>query len=285
MVGKQNPRIKYLRRLGSRRFREQEGKFLVEGVRFVEEALNSTWSVEMLVYCRRIIENQRGKALLENAASRGVSQIEVEDTLFGELAGTGTPQGVLAMVRQRGTTLDDLQAEGTPALLVLVDGVQDPGNLGTIVRSADAAGAGGVILLKGTSDIYNPKALRATMGSIFHVPVVQGLDAGDVMPYFTRRGIKTVAGDPRGEKVVYESDLTVPCALVVGSEAGGAGEAVLGMVSERVRIPMPGRAESLNVAISTAILLYEAVRQRGEKGKGTHLSNGALLWGQRNVPN
>lgn len=265
MLGKQNPRIKYLRRLSSRRFRDQEGKFLVEGVRFVEEALNSAWPVEMLVYSQKTFETTRGKTLLEIAASRGVSLIEVEEALFGELAGTDTPQGVLAMVRQRGSMLENLETADKPALLVLVDGVQDPGNLGTIVRSADAAGAGGVILIKGTADIYNPKALRATMGSIFHVPVVQGVTADEVMSYLGRREIKTVVGDPRGEKIVYESNLTVPCALVAGGEAGGAGEAVLARASERVRIPMPGRAESMNVAISAAILLYEAVRQRGKR--------------------
>lgn len=265
MVSRQNPRVKCLRRLGSRRFREQERKFLVEGVRFVEEALSSTWPVELMAYCPGIAESRRGEVLLENAASRGISLLEVEEALFRELAGTDTPQGVLAVVGQCETTLEDLQPAAEPALLVLVDGVRDPGNLGTIVRSADAAGVGGVILLKGTADIYNPKALRATMGSIFHVPVVDGVDAGELMHYLSSRGIKTVAGDPHGEKVIYGSDLAVSCALVVGNEAGGAGEAVMEMVSERVRIPMPGRAESLNVAVAAAILIYEALRQRGSR--------------------
>lgn len=261
MPGKNNPHVKYLRRLAGRRFRDHEGKFLAEGVRFVAEALNSTWPVEMLVYSQRIAEDGRGKELLSSASNRGIALLEVEDPLFCELAGTETPQGILAVVRQRSNSLEELAA-GQPALLLLVDGVRDPGNLGTIIRSADAAGAGGVILMKGTADIYNPKTLRSTMGSLFHLPVIQGCAAEVVMAYLEERGIKTVAGEPRAARTVYECDLRVPCALAVGGEATGAGQAVLDRVSELVRIPMPGRAESLNVAVSASILLFEAVRQR-----------------------
>jgi TrmH family RNA methyltransferase len=260
--GKNNPHVKYLRRLAGRRFRDKEGRFLVEGVRFVEEALNSAWPVEMLVYTRTFKEDGRGERLLTGAFNRGTALLEVEEPLFKELANTETPQGVLAVVEQRNNSLEELAAVAQPALLVLVDGVRDPGNLGAIIRSADAAGAGGVILLKGTADVYNPKTLRATMGSIFHLPVIQGCTAEAVIDYLNNRGIKIVAGEPRAKKAVYACDLRVPCALAVGGEAAGAGETMLAGAAEMARIPMPGRAESLNVAISAAILLYEAVRQR-----------------------
>lgn len=264
MVSLHNPRIKYIRRLANHRFRDKEKKFLVEGIRFVEEILASGWPVEMLVYSKKINDNPRVKNILETAAARRVSMFEVEDDIFGELAETSTPQGIIAVATQRRYTPDDLTiSEGDTALLVLVDGVQDPGNLGAIVRSADAAGAGGVVLLKGTADIYNPKALRATMGSIFHLPVIQGAAADDVIPYLSRRGIKIVAGDPRASRVLFEVDFKVPCAIAVGGEAGGIGDLIKESVDELARIPMPGRAESLNVAISAGIMLYEALRQRG----------------------
>ncbi|HOV80351.1 MAG TPA: RNA methyltransferase [Bacillota bacterium] len=266
MLSRQNPRVKYLRKLGNRRFREKEGAFLIEGVRTVEEALNSPWTVEMLVYSGKLGEIPRGAAVLEKASERGIMTAEVEERVLNEIAMTGTPQGIVALVRQRKAFLEDIRPSGNPVLLVLVDGVQDPGNLGTIVRTAHAAGADGVILLKGTVDLFNPKALRAAVGSVFHVPVVQGgYTADEIMAYLKQRGIKTVAGDVRGTKAVYECDLTVPCALVVGSEAAGVSKEVLRTVSERVLIPMPGRAESLNAAISTVILIYEAVRQRYTK--------------------
>lgn len=261
MLSKQNPRVKYLRRLGDRRFREREEKFFAEGVRFVEEALSSPWPVETVVYWPKITESPRGQNILETAARRGAGLIELEEALFRELAGTDNPQGILAVVKCPPLSLAQIQVR-EPALLVLVDGVQDPGNLGAIVRSADAAGAGGVFLLKGTTDIYKPKALRATMGSIFHVPVIQNLEPDDIVTYLNNKSIKLVTGDPRGEKEAYRCDLTVPCALLVGSEAEGVRAGVLKILSELVRIPMPGRAESLNVAVSASILLYEALRQR-----------------------
>jgi TrmH family RNA methyltransferase len=263
LLSRYNPRIKYIRRLGIRRFRDREKRFVAEGVRFVEEALASAWPVEAVVYCGRVIESPRGEELLKKADSLNIAVIEIDESLFDELAGTETPQGVMAVVRQGTFALEDLRLAPAPSLLVVVDGVQDPGNLGTIVRSADAARAGGVILLKGTADIYNPKACRATMGSIFHVPVIQGLAAEEVLTYLARNAIVTIAGDPRGEKVLAGVDLTRPCALIVGSESEGVGAALLKRVDERARIPMPGRAESLNAAVAVSILLYEALRQRG----------------------
>lgn len=262
MPGKNNPHVKYVRRLAGRRFRDQEGRFLVEGIRFVEEALNSAWLVEALIYSQNFKGDGRGGRLLIEASNRGADLIEVPEPLFKELANTETPQGILAVVQQRNNSLEELAVIPQPALLVLVDGVRDPGNLGTIIRSADAAGAGGVILLKGTADIYNPKTLRATMGSIFHLPVIQNGVAEEVIDYLKTGGIKIVAGAPRAVRVIYECDLSVPCALAVGGEASGIGETLLYGANELVRIPMPGRAESLNVAISAAIMLYEAVRQR-----------------------
>lgn len=266
VTGKHSPRVKYLRRLAMRRFREQEGKFLVEGIRFVEEALKSDWPVELLAVSPGLQENRRGAALLEKARVGGIRVLELEDSLFGQLAETDSPQGIIALLRQRRMTLADLwihtRTPDGPALLVLLDGIQDPGNLGTIIRSADAAGVQGVLLLKGTADIYNPKSLRATMGSIFHLPVLQNLTVDEVFPFFKSHGIKTVAGDPRGQKAIYECDLTGPCVLVAGSEGAGAGGRVLEKVAELARIPMPGCAESFNVAVSLSIMLYEAVRQR-----------------------
>lgn len=263
MLSRYNPRIKYIRRLGIRRFRDREKRFVAEGVRFVEEALACVRPVEALVYCDKIKENPRGEALLKKAASMHITVIEIDEGLFNELADTETPQGVLAVVRQAPASLEDLRIAPAPALLVVVDGVQDPGNLGTIVRSADAAGAGGVLLLQGTADIYNPKACRATMGSIFHLPVLQGLTAADVLSYLHRHTIATIAGDPYGEKVLADVDLTRPCALLVGGEGGGIGAGLLDRVDEKARIPMPGRAESLNAAVAVSIMLYEALRQRG----------------------
>ncbi|MDD3654438.1 MAG: RNA methyltransferase [Desulfotomaculaceae bacterium] len=262
MLSKQNPRIKLLRRLTARHFRNKEGKFLVEGVRFMEEALKSSFPVEMVVYCPEYNYSSRGQVLLTTAASRGIPTLEVEKAFFREIAETQTPQGILAVLKWPHYGLAKLQEGRKPALLVIVDAVLDPGNLGAIVRSADAAGAGGVILLKGTVDILNSKALRATMGSIFHLPVIRDCAVEEVKDFLKNHGIKMVAGVPRGGKPIFACKLNVPCAIIAGSEPRGPGEAILSGAVERVHIPMPGQAESLNVAVATAIMLYEAVRQR-----------------------
>lgn len=259
MAGKRN--VKYLRRLASRSFRREEGKFLVEGMRFVGEALASGWTVELVGYSPEVAECPRGRALLEIAEKRYIPLLMLEINLIRELADTETPQGILAVVRRQERRIDEIRRfKGNP-LLVVVDGVQDPGNLGTIIRTADAAGACGVYLLKGTVDVYNPKALRATMGSIFHLPVIQDLLPEQMEHLLVRSGIKLITGDPYSDLPVYKADLTVPCAVVAGSEARGSTLALDGD-GVRVCIPMPGRAESLNVAVAAAIILYEALRQR-----------------------
>ena len=262
MLSGNNPKVKYLRRLGDRRFREREGKFVVEGTRFVEEALASAFPVEMLAYSEPDEANQRRRAVLAKAAARGVACLEIEPRLFKELADTVTPQGVLAVVERRWTRLSDLRPKAAAWLLVLADGVQDPGNLGGILRSADAANADGLILLKGTADIYNPKALRATMGSIFHLPVFQNVALEEVKEFFKQQQIKLIAGTPGQGQALYHCDLTVSCALLAGSEAAGPQTETRAAAAEQAQIPMPGQAESLNVAVSTGIMLYEAIRQR-----------------------
>lgn len=258
----QNPKIKYIRRLSQRNFRQKERKFLVEGVRLVKEALHSPWRTECFVYTPQVIQSRRGAGLLEVAMSKGVEVFQVPDSIMAELADTETPQGVLAVLWQPDYTLSDVLPPGQPPLVVVVDGVQDPGNLGTIIRSADAAGAGGVVLLKGTVDLYNPKTLRSTMGSLFHLPVVTAEDATGALGYLASVGVTLVVGNPVGGEPISHVDLKVPVGFVVGNEGAGPRVSVYEYKHRKVTIPMPGRAESLNVAMATSIMLYEAVRQR-----------------------
>jgi TrmH family RNA methyltransferase len=269
LQSKQNPRIKYVRRLAQRKFREREGKFVVEGVRFLEEAVKVGWPVEMVMHTPRATGGLRAARLLELLAERGVPVQEVGEGLFTELAGTDTPQGVLAVVEmpRRGTFDPAARGGGNRDLLVLVDGIRDPGNLGTIIRCADAAGVEAVLLLKGVVDPYNAKTLRATMGSVFHVPLVTVPDRDRLLEELHAGGWRLVVGDLGAGKLVHQCDLTGRVALVVGSEAAGVSEAVRQAAWERVRIPMFGRAESLNAGVAAGIMLYETVRQRIGAGK------------------
>lgn len=258
----QNPKIKTIRKLSQRNYRQKERKFLVEGVRLVEEALHSNWRVETFVHTAQAAESRRGADLLASAGNKGAEVLQVTDSIMAELADTETPQGVLAVLWQPDYTLADVLPPGQPPLVLIADGVQDPGNLGTIIRSADAAGASGVVLLKGTVDLYNPKTLRSTMGSLFHLPVVTAEDAAEALRYLTSVGLTLIVGDPAGGRPIFDVNLKVPVGIVVGNEGAGPRPEVYDYKNQKVTIPMPGRAESLNVAMATSILLYEAVRQR-----------------------
>lgn len=256
---KANPHIKYVRRLARRRYRDKEGRFLLEGVRLVAEALHCGWPVEMLIYTPAV--NGRAMTLVDSARERGIQLLPVAEKLLAELADTSTPQGVLAVVQKPGYTLERILAR-EPSLVVLVDGVQDPGNLGTIIRSADAAGADGVILFPGTVDLYNPKTIRATMGSLFHLPVTTVRDGQEVLARLSTAGLQLVAGTPGATIPLPRLDLTRPTVLVVGNEGAGLSSLLLSAAGHLVGIPMPGRAESLNVAAAASIMLYEVIRQR-----------------------
>ncbi|RYD06906.1 hypothetical protein N752_01900 [Desulforamulus aquiferis] len=249
-------------KLAQGNFRRKERKLVAEGIRLVEEAALSDWTMEALFYTLEAAESERVSKIIERAETKGANLYPVSEQIMAEMAGTEKPQGILAVLWQPDYALTDVLPHGFPALVVVVDGIQDPGNLGTIVRSADAAGATGVILLKGTVDLYNQKAIRSTMGSLFHMPVVTAGDIEGSLEYLISTGLKLLIGDPVKGGPIFEEDLSIPIGIVVGNEGMGPRDEVLAVSHKKVNIPMPGRAESLNVAMAASIMLYEAVRQR-----------------------
>lgn len=188
----------------------------------------------------------------------GLRVAVLPDSLFQELSGAEAPQGVMALVRPPHWSLEQL-FRGKPLVIVL-DGVQDPGNAGTILRAGEAFGATGVLLVKGSVSPYNPKAVRASAGSLFRVPLVAGLDATLARAALEQRRLDVYAAMPAGKKALGEADLTRKCALIVGSEGRGVSEKLRGGAVE-LRIPVSG-VESLNAAMAATVLLYEAHRQR-----------------------
>ncbi|MGQ9511690.1 TrmH family RNA methyltransferase [Thermodesulfitimonas sp.] len=259
-LGKHNQRVKALIRLARRRHREKEGKFVAEGPRLVAAALASAWPVEG-VYFTPDFAAQKGEMLFTLARQRGVPLYELPTEVFSRVAATETPQGVLAVIGIPTVALEAL-LRPEPPLILVVDGLQDPGNLGTLIRTAQAAGATGALLLAGTVDLYSPKAVRATAGAVFHLPVVQDLPWAEALRFLQAAGLTLVVADPRGETPFYAADFTGPVALVIGSEGAGPRPEVIRVASRRVFIPMPGGAESLNAAVASSLLIYEAVRQR-----------------------
>lgn len=255
ITSKDNSIIKEIKKLKDRKTRSAKGEFLVEGFRFVEEALKSDFEVKTLV-----IEESIQDKLANYNIDKYLDKIEfiyVTKTIMKLLASTETPQGILAVVKNKDVKLIDNEG-----FYIFCDKVQDPGNLGTIIRTAHASGALGVILRKGTVDLYNDKTLRSTMGSIFNVPVVYDNDDLDIIMSLKNKGFKVVSSSLDTDYNFYDIDLTGKCIIVVGNEGNGISSEIFAISDEKFKIPMPGGAESLNVGIATSVIAFEAVRQR-----------------------
>lgn len=262
ITSRQNPQVRYLRSLHQKKHREQERKFLIEGWRFVEEALNSAAPVETVIFGAAARDDARYKRISDLAAGRGIPVLHMAEHVLEAVMETQHPQGVAALVRQWDPDLTEVFRQSTNPLLLVVDGVRDPGNLGTVIRTADAAGVTAVALLTGTADLFNGKTLRSTMGSVFHLPVQKDVTVQEIRKLLAEHGLPLLAADISGGKTVYELSMTGPLAIAVGSEAAGLSEELKQVAAELVSIPMPGRAESLNVSVAAGVLLFEAVRQR-----------------------
>ncbi len=250
-----NPKVKQARALLERRGRRQQGHCLVEGVRLIEDAMRAGIRPALIFFVPDAAEPARGQALLAGAAGQDVPLWEVSPSVFATLSDTMTSQGVIAIA-----PIPALPAPERPRLVLILDQVRDPGNLGTILRSADAAAVDAALLLQGCADPWSPKVLRAGMGAQFRLPVVADL----AWPAVTERiaGLNAWLADARGEVTYDQVDWAQPSALILNSETAGASAEALHLSQGRVAIPMPGAAESLNVAMAATVLLFETVRQR-----------------------
>ncbi|MFC4597138.1 TrmH family RNA methyltransferase [Cohnella hongkongensis] len=262
-----NPRVKEWARLSERKYREREGKFLLEGIHLVQEALEAGWPVEAIAFDEGsgVLEQFRDD-LDDGVEGKRPDWIPVSPEIIAKCSATGTPQPIFAVARKRPP--DDERLYGTErALVAVLDGVQDPGNVGTIVRSAAASGATAVVLGKGTADLYNPKTIRATMGALFHVPVLEA-DLAEALPKAAERGAAIIGTSLQAASSCYEHDFADGSVwLVFGNEGAGLSASVRQFVHKNVLIPMTGRAESLNVAMAATVLLFEAQRQRMNRSR------------------
>lgn len=256
ITGIQNPLVKNAAELKQKKYRQQKGLFLAEGLRTVEEAVNAN-AAEIIFYLA--IENERTRLILEKAAAQQIKLVCVSENVMKKIADTETPQGIIAVSKIQKTKLESLFSKGK--MLLVLDRVSDPGNLGTMLRTADAAGIGGLVLLKGCTDIYAPKTVRASMGSIFHLPVIDGLEEVDFIENAKNAGYSLLVTCLDGADNLYKADLGGRIAFVMGNEANGVSSGLLTAADKKVYIPMEGRAESLNVAMAAGIVMFEALRR------------------------
>lgn len=265
-----NLKVKEALELMERRYRDKTGLMLIEGIKEIGLAVKNGIVFTRLFYCEELFRGAEERRILDMVLRQGVEMIHVNTYVFRKLAYREESFGLVAVARQPTRTLSDIPL-GRPPFLVVVEGVEKPGNLGAILRSADAAGVDGVIVCGRSTDIYNPNVVRASIGTIFTVPVVEAT-VTDAIVWLKENGIKTVATTPHTELEYFDADLGGPCAIVMGSEHEGLSETWLNKADLRVRIPMSGLADSLNLATATTILLYEVVRQRRQRQKNLEVS-------------
>lgn len=248
----QNPKLKALRALHSRKGRKQAAAFLLETTKLVQEAIKSAWPLEEVFATEAWVEKY--------GAPAGVTLTLVAERLFDQLVTTETPEGVVAIARIPAPEAEI--AVSDDAFFVVADSLQDPGNLGTVIRTADAVGASAVLVGPGTVDPYSPKAVRATMGSLFHLPVLVRSSLSEDLAHLKQQGVAVYATALRTERSLYDLDLMGKVAWLVGNEGAGLSDEMVQLATEAVSIPMPGQAESLNAGIATGVCLYETLRQR-----------------------
>lgn len=252
-----NPKIQLVRALnGSAKQRREQGMFVIEGVRLAEEGLQSGWEAQLVLTSSDL--GERGLVVAQGFAGRGVAVEEVAPSVMQAASDTQTPQGIFVILAARSLPLPELLH-----FVLIADTIRDPGNLGTILRTASAAGVQAVLLPPGTTDAFAPKVVRAAMGAHFRLPILPlswPEIGGALQPQ--DHSLSVYLADPGGELAYTQVDFRTPCAIIVGGEAEGASQEAREMAVTRISIPMAAQVESLNAAVAAGVLLFEAARQR-----------------------
>jgi TrmH family RNA methyltransferase len=260
ITSSQNPLIKEIKSFRSRKNRSKKGLFIIEGSKLFFEALNEEEKIASIFMSEQFLSTGESKEILARAAARSIKTYALPDRLFKAISDTESPQGILAIIKARHRNINQLPAEGN--LLVILETLQDPGNMGTIIRTADAAGFTGIIVSQGCVDVYNPKVLRSTMGSIFHIPLFFSDNLGETIQILKSKGTKIYAAHLKGTSNYFQLDMHNDTAIIIGNESKGISAEIAALADELVKIPMIGKAESLNASVAAALLMYESVRQR-----------------------
>ena len=251
-----NGRIKQVMNLAKKaKARKETGLFVAEGLRMFRELPKDR--IDSIFVSESFLEDESRRNLLSGARYETVS-----DEVFKTMSDTQTPQGILALVKQYSYELLDLKGGREPALLMVLESIQDPGNLGTILRAGEGAGITGVLMNDGTADIYNPKVIRSTMGSISRVPFVYTDDLSGALKELKTWGVRLYAAHLNGRNNYEKEDYTVDTGFLIGNEAQGLTEKTASLADTYVKIPMKGSVESLNAAVAASVLMFEAARQR-----------------------
>ena len=257
ITSKDNEIIKNIKKLKEKKYRNKENKYIIEGLKLIEEAINENMDIDKIVICEDCMseENLNSKLLYEIAK---YDCIYVSEKVFSTLTDVMVPQGILAVINKKSNIKDINYSE---ELIIILDGIQDPGNFGTILRTIDSANLKQVIVTNKTVDAYNSKVIRSTMGATFRVNVIESDDIIKTIKEIKKHKFKVAATSLQTDKSVYDEDFS-KIAIVIGNEANGVSEEVMNMADIKMKIPMLGKTESLNASVATGILIYEYVRKK-----------------------
>lgn len=263
ITSKDNEFVKHVKKLKEKKYREEYNEFIIEGIKIIEEAIEENAKIKSIIIC----EDCKNQSAFPNELMYEVAKmncIYVSEKIFLSLSDVSNPQGIMAIIEK--DKKEDNKIDFSPKYFLLLDNIQDPGNMGTIIRTCDSLNMKQLIISKGSSDVYNPKVVRATMGAIFRVKIVETDDLVKTIKEMKKHKIKVYATDLKTKKSIYCVDYK-KSAIVIGNEANGVSKEVLKEADERIKIPMLGKTESLNAGVATSIILYEMHRNElGELG-------------------
>lgn len=254
----ENELIKMTKKLKEKKYREELGLFVIEGAKIVEEAISEKANIQNILVCEELAKSNSNNLLeIINNICKNNEVINVTKKVFELVSDVKNPQGILAIVKKEEKNEIELNED----FYLLLDGIQDPGNIGTIIRTADSLNIKQIIVSKDTADVYNPKVLRSTMGAIFRVKVIECENLKDVLKDLQSKEYKVMTTSLKAKKTIYEVDYKKKI-IVIGNEANGVSKEILNLADEKVIIPMLGKTESLNASVATGVILYEYVRQK-----------------------
>jgi len=257
----ENKNFKLCNQLAQKKFRDKLGLYLIEGPNLLEEAVNSDVDIKLVVLNEEMLATL--KIPLKEGSYKGTEVIGMSEKLFEKLAQTEASQGVIGVIKKRCETQEDVEKRilSKSENVIILDRLQDPGNIGTIIRTAEASGYKGVIVLKGTADVYSPKVIRAAAGSVFRMPVLFFESPAQAMEHLKKYDKKIVSTCFDTEKNYYDIDLKKDIGLVIGNEGNGICRELIEGSDIRIKIPMAGTVESLNAAVAAGIVMFEAIRK------------------------
>ncbi len=257
---KDNEFIKHIKKLKEKKYRDLNKEFVIEGIKLIKEALEEKCNIKQIVIC----DNCQNSEIIPKELMYEIAKYEciyVTDKIFSSISDVNTPQGIMAIIGRENT---EAQINYSEDIIVALDDIQDPGNLGTILRTVDSVGINQILVSKGTADCYNPKVVRSTMGAIFRVNIIECNDLEKTLKEIKKHEFELIITSLQTENSIYDIDYNKKV-IVIGNEANGVEQKIQDIADIKAKIPMLGKTESLNASVATGIILYEYVRRKIQK--------------------